>query len=345
MSKSLEEMTPEEQALDQKIRELISLNGNDPATFDADLVRQMIWSGLKSLKENQDTGQLKLMTRALKEMRYAYNIFNRHPSGKRISIFGSARTSENHPDYLAAKAFSTLMVQKGWVCMTGAADGIMKASLEGAQRESSFGLSIRLPFESPTSSYLAGDPKLIIFRYFFIRKLMFLSQSDAIAAFPGGFGTQDELFEVLTLMQTGKANIVPVVLFQGTGDYWQEWLEYIDKNLLKHGWISPEDFNFFYLAPAMEEAGAYIEKFYLRYHSSRYVKDTLVIRMLSPLTESQIDSLNLEFAPLLVKEGRIYATQALPEEDDFLDLPRIAFEHNRQHFGVLRVMIDRINGF
>lgn len=345
MSKSPNEMTPEEQELDKKIRELISLYGTDPGTFDADLVRQMIWSSLKSLKDIHDTGQLKLMTRAIKEMRYAYSIFDTHPTGRRISIFGSARTSENHPDYLVAKAFSAAMVQKGWVCMTGAADGIMRASMEGAQKEASFGLSIRLPFETPMSSYLAGDPKLIIFRYFFIRKLMFLSQSDAVAAFPGGFGTQDELFEVLTLMQTGKTNLVPVVLCQGTGNYWQEWFKYIAQNLLNSGWINEEDFNLFYLAPGLDEAVAHIEQFYRRYHSSRYVKDILVIRMLSSLTEKQIDELNLEFAPLLVKEGGIYATQPLPEEDDHLNLHRIAFEHNRQHFGLLRVMIDRINNF
>jgi hypothetical protein len=345
MSKLPEYANPQELELEQKIKELIAFNGSDPETFDANLISQLISSSLKLLKENPDTGQLKLMTRAFKEMRYAYHIFNQHPSGRRISIFGSARTPENHPDYLEAKNFSSLMAKNGWVCITGAADGIMKAGLEGAQKASSFGLSIRLPFETPSNSLLAGDPKLITFRYFFTRKLMFLSHSDAVAAFPGGVGTQDELFEVLTLMQTGKANIIPVVLIQGAGTYWQEWQDYVFRNLLDKGWISQEDLSLYYMAHDSKDAVAHILQFYHRYHSSRYVKDTLVLRLLSHLNHDQIAQLNQEFGPVLVKEGEIYLTTALPEEDDHLELPRLAFVHNRRHFGTLRQMIDRINSF
>jgi uncharacterized protein (TIGR00730 family) len=237
------------------------------------------------------------------------------------------------------------MVALNWVCITGGAEGIMKAGLEGAQKESRFGLSIRLPFESPSNSLLAGDPKLITFRYFFTRKLMFLSHSDAIAAFPGGVGTQDELFEVLTLMQTGKANILPVVLLEGiNGSYWQAWQEYLHQNLLKNGWISPEDLNLFFLAPSVESAVAHIQQFYRRYHSSRYVKDTLVIRLLTSLTESQVEQLNQEFVSL-IKNGKMYLTKALPEETDHRELPRLAFEHNRRFFGRLRLLIDKINSF
>jgi len=334
-----------ERELHQKVKELILFNGSDAESFDADLISQIIWSSLKLLKENHSTGQIKLMARAFKEMRYAYNIFNRHPQSRRISIFGSARTPVTHPDYLVAKLFGAEMAKKGWVCITGAADGIMKAGLEGAKKESSFGLSIRLPFESTTNSFLMGDPKLITFHYFFTRKLMFLSHSDAVAAFPGGVGTQDELFEVLTLMQTGKANIIPLVLIQGSGTYWNEWLHYIHINLLEQGWINQEDLNLFYLAPSYSDALDHIEKFYCRYHSSRYVKELLVIRMLSPLSEEQIEKLNEDFSKILVKSGKIYATSALEEEKDHLDLPRLAFEHNHMHFGSLRLMIDRINNF
>lgn len=329
--------------LDIKIKDIIELMGADPSTLEADLVKQMIETALKMLKGGYDGGQLKLMTRAFKEMRYAYQIFNRYPASRRISIFGSARTSEDHPDYLEAKNFGSLMTKMGWMCITGAADGIMKAGLEGAHISSSFGLSIRLPFESPSNSLIAGDPKLITFRYFFTRKLMFLSHSDALAAFPGGFGTQDELFESLTLMQTGKANIVPLVLIEGeNGVYWSEWLEYLQSHLLANRWISPEDESFFYIASSAEDAVHHIKKFYFRYHSSRYVKDTLVIRMLTPLSEEQIEQLNREFG-ILIKAGRIYATPALLEETDHLELPRIAFEHNRRHFGILRQLIDRLN--
>lgn len=331
--------------LTDKIKELIAFTKADPETFDSELVAQIIYASLKMLHEGHDTGQIKLMTRAFKEMRYAYSIFNQYPNGRRISIFGSARTPEDNPDYTAAKSFGAKMASIGWVCITGAADGIMKAGLEGAQRASSFGLSIRLPFETPSNSLLAGDPKLITFRYFFTRKLMFLSHSDAVAAFPGGLGTQDELFEVLTLMQTGKANIIPVVLIEGEKKaYWQGWHKYVEHNLLQAGFISKEDEHFYYMAPSVEAAADHIQQFYKRYHSSRYVRDTLVIRLQSPLSPENIEELNCDFTNLL-QTGKIYATPSFPEETDHLDLPRIAFEHNHRHFGTLRAMLDRINTF
>ena len=328
-----------------KIQELIALSGTDPHSPFADLIGQLIYASLKLNETKYDMGQLKLITRAFKEMTYAYRIFNQHPSGRRVSIFGSARTPPTHPDYVAAKAFSALMSANQWVCMTGAADGIMRAGLEGAEKETSFGLSIRLPFENTTQSFLKGDLKLINFRYFFTRKLMFLSHSDAVAAFPGGVGTQDELFEVLTLMQTGKTNIIPVVLLEGENlTYWQSWEDYLKTNLLDNGWISLEDLNLYYRAPSIEQAVDHIQHFYHRYHSSRYVKDLLVIRLLTPLTTDQIDQLNQKFQPLL-KNGKIFACQAFEEEHDHLDMPRLAFEHNHSHFGLLRALIDQINDF
>lgn len=337
------ELNPDDIEKIKKINELINFVGGNAADLEGDLTRQMIETCLKMSTGTHDLGQMKLMTRALKEMRYAYSIFNQYPGRKRISIFGSARTKEDHDDYVTAKKFGAAMAQKGWMCITGAAEGIMRAGLEGAQIPSSFGLSIRLPFESTTNSLIAGDPKQITFRYFFTRKLMFLSHSDAVAAFPGGFGTQDELFEVLTLMQTGKASIMPVVLLQGKGGtYWQEWDEYVKDHLLKNGWISSEDISFYYIAPDVDAAVSHILQFYRNYHSSRYVNDLLVIRMQYALSEKQIEELNSEFA-VLFDNGKIYSTPAYPEESDNLDLPRIAFEHNRRHFGTLRKLIDRIN--
>lgn len=331
--------------VEQKIKELIALTGADPDSLEGELIGQIINTSLKIPQDKFDRGQLKLMTRSFKEMRYAYRVFNQYLTGKCVSIFGSARTPQEHPDYQAAKAFGAAMAAKGWLCMTGAADGIMRAGLEGASKASSFGLSIRLPFENTNHTVLLGDPKLINFRYFFTRKLMFLSHSDAIAAFPGGVGTQDELFEVLTLMQTGRSNIVPIVLLEGEDEtYWEEWEHYLKKNLLAKGFISLEDQNFYYRAPTVEDAVRHIQRFYSRYHSSRYVKDVLVMRLSNPLTSDQIAILNKEFY-LLVKNGEIYATDSLSEENDHLNLPRIAFEHNHRHFGLLRAMIDRINSF
>lgn len=325
------------------IRDLIEMFGKTSTTFESGLVIEMIESSLKLLIENYDTGQLKLINRSLKEMRHAYRIFNKFKHSRCISIFGSARTPEDHPDYLAAKNFSTKIAQQGWMCITGAANGIMKAGLEGSQREFSFGLSIRLPFEIPTNTVIEGDPKLIVFRYFFTRKLMFLTHSDAAAVFPGGFGTLDELFEILTLIQTGKANIMPVVLIEGEhGVYWYHWKKYIDDHLLANGWISPEDLNLFYIAKSIDDAVQHVQHFYHRYHSSRYVEDKLVIRLRVQLTDRQIEKLNEDFN-ILVSDGKIERGVALPQESDHLELPRLIFRHTNRDFGILRAMIDRIN--
>lgn len=332
--------------IDRRIFELVSLLDIDPESMRADLIRQMIEGSLKMAGKEFDNGQLKLMTRAFKEMRYAYRVFDENRKhGRCVSIFGSARTPKDHPDYATAKEFGAAMSKGGWVCMTGAADGIMRAGLEDVPKESSYGLSIKLPFEDSGDVLLTGDPKLINFRYFFTRKLMFLSQSDALAAFPGGVGTQDELFEALTLMQTGKANIVPIILLEGaSGTYWHEWERYIQNNLLTKGWVSPEDRHFYHIATDVSDAVGHIGRFYSRYHSSRYVGEVLVIRLSTPLSDPQIALLNGEFSSL-VKTGSIYRTEALPGEDDHTELPRIAFEHHRKRYGLLRAMIDRINAF
>jgi uncharacterized protein (TIGR00730 family) len=327
------------------IHQLIGACGGDSESFEGELISQLIQTSLRLMTEGHDTGQLKLISRALKEMRYAYGIFNKYNSTRRISIFGSARTPEDHPDYEAAKRFSAGIAEDGWMCITGAANGIMKAGLEGPKKESSFGLSIRLPFEIPTNSVIEGDPKLIIFRYFFTRKLMFISHSDAVAVFPGGFGTLDELFEVLTLIQTGKANIMPVVLVEGEGGiYWEWWNNYVQQHLLTNGWISEDDQRLFYVARGVEDAIKHVQQFYYRYHSSRYVKNLLVIRMKILLSEEQINILNEEFKDL-IQEGKIYSCKQFPEEKDALDLPRIAFHHTKMNFARLRMLIDRINEF
>ena len=328
-----------------EVHKLISLCGGNPETFEGGLIIQLIQNSLRLIQEGHDTGQLKLITRSLKEMRYAYKIFNQYKGARCISIFGSARTPENHPDYMAAKNFSAGMASHGWMCITGAANGIMKAGLEGPQRESSFGLSIRLPFEVPTNSVIEGDAKLISFRYFFTRKLMFMSHSDALAAFPGGYGTMDELFEVLTLIQTGKANIMPVVLVEGaSGKYWEHWQEYVEKQLLSNGWICPDDQHLYYIAKSPEDAVEHIIKFYKKYHSSRYVRDILVLRLTEALTPQQIGLLNLKYKSL-ISSGDIHSYPPYPDETDHLDLPRIAFHHTHREFGLVRALINDINNF
>lgn len=338
------DLSPSDLPVLDKIQELIVLMGREPSTYQTELVSQLIQTSLKLLGDDINLGQLKLITRALKEMRYAYKTFGQYPDALRVSIFGSARTPENHPDFKAAARFSKEMAEAGWMCMTGAANGIMKAGLEGAHQDKRFGLTIRLPFETVTNLHIENDPKLVVFRYFFTRKLMFVSHSDAFAAFPGGYGTMDELFEVLTLMQTGKSEIVPLVLIEGADrKYWDEWENYVKQHLLDNGWISEEDLQLYYRAPTVEEAVKHILHFYSLYHSSRYVKDRLVIRLNRKLDSAKIDELNETFSDL-IEEGKIETCDPFPEEEDHLDKPRIAFIHNRKYFGRLRALINAING-
>lgn len=337
MLKSNEEIT-------KAVEDLVIAGGGDPTSFEGDLIAQQIQTSLKLMTEGHNTGQLKLITRALKEMRYAYRIFNEYTGGMRISIFGSARTPEDHPDYLAAAHFSRLMADAGWMCITGAANGIMKAGLMGQRPEGMFGLSIRLPFEIPTNAFVDGDPKLISFRYFFTRKLMFMSHSDAVAVFPGGVGTLDELFEMLTLMQTGKSNIIPVVLMEGTaGKYWKSWKEYVDKSLLGNGWISKEDESLYYLADTVEDGANHLKQFYKRFDSYRYVKDQFVIRLKSPLDKSYVEELNIKFS-ILVKSGKMIQREPFEQEgEECPGMMRLAFHHTRNNYGALRQLIDAIN--
>jgi len=332
-----------QQSTKDAIRTLVTNAGAAPDSFEESLLTQQILTTLKMIEDGLDTGQLKLMTAALKEMRYAYRVFNRYRGTRKISIFGSARTPEDHPDYRAAVEFSRMMAEHAWMAITGAGDGIMKAGHEGPQREASFGLSIRLPFETTANTVIEGDPKLINFRYFFTRKLMFLTHADAVAVFPGGFGTQDELFEGLTLIQTGKSNIVPVVLMAGEDSvYWDHWNTYVRKSLLESGWISEEDPSLYYLAESPADGVQHVLQFYSTYHSSRYVRDVLVLRLHHPLGDEALDQLNDEFA-FLVKRGRIETRNAFDEESEHRTLPRIVFQHTRHDYGHVRRLIDRLN--
>ena len=221
----------------------------------------------------------------------------------------------------------------------------MQAGNEGAGPGNSFGLSIKLPWETNENEFLRGDPKLIYFRYFFTRKLMFAMGADAMAVFPGGFGTLDECFELLTLMQTGKSPLIPVVFLSPTGNhYWKAVEAFLNDHLLANGWIDGKDMNLFKVFTDVEAAAAHVEHFYRNYHSSRYVGNRLAIRIRRPLTEAQLAELNSEFAGIYVS-GRIEQGGALPGEDDWLDLPRLILHFNRKHFSELRMLIDRLNDF
>ncbi len=302
-----------------------------------------------SLTDRSETHQLRLARTAMREVRQAFRVFNRYRGIRKVAIFGSARTPTDHPDYAAAVEFGHLMGAAGWMAITGGGEGIMRAGLEGPAREKSFGLVIHLPFESRANTVIAGDHKSLRFRYFFTRKVAFLSHADAIAAFPGGFGTLDELFEALTLIQTGRGALVPIVLVEGAKPdgtprgWWRDAERWIRRRLHDEGWISPDDLSLFHRASSPANAAARIARFYRRYHSSRYVGDRLVIRMHSSLPPAALQAIEATFRPLVAR-GSLQLTKALAEERGAHDeLPRIVFTHTRRDYGLVRQLIDAIN--
>lgn len=328
-------------ALDRVIAEA----GGEPESADGMRIRELMHTALKLIRDGADLGELKLLSRSMKELRYAMKVFRKYENARKISIFGSARTRPDDPVYHAAQQFSQQMAGAGWMVITGAGDGIMRAGHGGAGREASFGVAIRLPFETSANDVIAGDAKLITFRYFFTRKLMFMWQAHAVALFPGGFGTHDEGFEALTLMQTGKAPLAPIVMIDREGgSYWREWHDYVQRQLLGAQMISPQDLNLYHLASDPQDAARHVLHFYRNYHSQRFVQDTLVLRLLRPLRDEQVAALNEEFAPL-VAEGRIEQGGPMEPEREHLELPRLAFTFTKRDYGTLRAMIDRINDY
>jgi uncharacterized protein (TIGR00730 family) len=248
---------------------------------------------------------------------------------------------------VAAEEFSRRMWQEhGYMTITGGGDGIMGAAQRGAGRENSFGLNIRLPFEQRANETIHGDPKLVNFNYFFTRKLNFVKETQAVALFPGGFGTMDESFELLTLMQTGKGRILPVVLVDRPGGgYWKTWFAFLGDYLLKLGLVSQDDFNLFKMTGSVDEAIAEIVQFYRNYHSYRWVGQRMVFRLQRKLTDPAVKKLNTEFADLLA-EGEIVQSSALPEEKnepEMADLPRLVLLPHRRNFGRFRRLIDAMN--
>lgn len=335
------------QDLNERIEALLEAaarKDTDPA--DVEIVRQLLTTGIHLLRDGTSRAELKLVNSALKELRHAFRVFKPYSELRKVAVFGSARTHEEHPDWVHAHAFSEAIVRAGWMVITGAGDGIMGAAQGGAGRDASFGVNIRLPFEQSANVTIAGDPKLINFRYFFSRKVVFVKEAHAIALFPGGFGTHDEGFEALTLIQTGKSEMVPVVFVDAPGgSYWRDWREYVETHLAARGLIDEEDLNLFRVTDSAETAVSEIEGFYRNYHSSRYVAGRLVLRLHEAPSDEQLEALNDEFSGLL-ESGRIERTEALPEEEgEMAHLPRLRLHFDRKRVGRLRRLIDRLNAF
>jgi uncharacterized protein (TIGR00730 family) len=328
---------------DARVRELVADWG---AEKSHELIEEMIITALKMARDKMGTGDLKLMNRSLKEMRYAARVFSQYRQFRKVCVFGSARTPPSEAQYEVAQRFAREMVARDFMVITGAGDGIMGAAQLGAGREHSFGLNIRLPFEQEANVTIKGDPKLINFNYFFTRKLNFVKETHAFALFPGGFGTMDETFEVLTLMQTGKARIIPVVLLDRPGGtYWQTWMAFLTEHLFKFGYVGPEDFHLFKIVPNVEEAVAEIVRFYSVYQSSRWVGGQLVIRLARKLSPKALAELNQDFADI-VRAGEIVQGTAFRQEKnepEIWDLPRLALTPHRRSFGRFRQLIDAIN--
>jgi hypothetical protein len=309
-----------------------------------DFFEELLLTLCRLARDEAERGDVKLISKAFAELRYALKVFAPYHAVRKISIFGSSRTPESHPDYHAAVAFARRMRESGWMAITGAGDGIMKAGHGGAGREASFGVAIRLPFEQKANVIIADDAKLVNFRYFFTRKLIFMKEASAIALFPGGFGTLDEGFEALTLVQTGKTPLIPIVMIeQPGGTYWLQWRAYVAAELLRNGMINEEDMHLFRITDDVEVAVRDVLQFYRVYHSMRYVGDELVLRLRRPISATTLERLNDEYGRILTA-GRVEQVPILDAENgEYPDLPRIKLRFDRKSSGLLRRCIDQLN--
>ncbi|MBI5384761.1 MAG: LOG family protein [Verrucomicrobia bacterium] len=334
---------PTDSELRRRVQDLIAYKGGG---YNAELVADIVENALKLLHDVEDRGDVRIIQTTLRELRYAFRLFAPYADRKKVTVFGSARVRPNEAEYRQAAEFARKMAGAGWMVITGAGPGIMQAGHEGAGPENSFGANIRLPWEQSANPVISGDKKLINFKYFFTRKLTFVRHSDAIALFPGGFGTMDEGYEALTLMQTGKSRLMPLVLIDPPGStYWKTWDKQTREHLLRNQLISPDDLTLYRITDNVEEAVKLITRFYRNYHSMRFVRDLLVIRLKHAPSASAIDALNEDYADI-VATGRIRAIEPMPEEQEetaTLSLPRLAFEFTRREYGRLRQLIDTLN--
>ncbi|HEY9907249.1 MAG TPA: LOG family protein [Thermosynechococcaceae cyanobacterium] len=316
-----------------------------PDKKHGELIQLALSTIVRMADEEIDRRDWKICNAALRDLEQAFTTFYPHRHVRKVAIFGSARIAAGTPEYEMAVEFARRIIKQGLMVITGAGGGIMQAGNEGAGREMSFGLNIQLPFEQGANPFIEGDPKLIPFKYFFTRKVFFLRESDALALFPGGFGTQDEAFECLTLSQTGKSSPMPLVLIDKPGgNYWHDWNDYIHKQLLARGLISPEDPSIYTITDRLDVACDAITNFYRVFHSCDYVGDRLVMRLNSEIPDADIESLNQNFSDILVK-GRIEKGESLPQNVQAADVgaSRLMLYFNQRDLGRLYQLIGEIN--
>ena len=328
--------------IDDKISSLVN---NHFSSENSDILRQIFTSVAKVGLESSDTGEMKLLNRNIKELRYAFRIFSEYRDVRKVVIFGSSRTLENQPEYQMAEEFSRKIAQKNFMVITGAGNGIMQASNKGAGKDHSFGVNILLPIGQKPNKFISND-RLINFKYFFTRKLVFLKESDATVLLPGGFGTLDEGAEVLTLVQTGKSKPRPIIFLEPEeSSFWNEWNNFVKNKLLKNNYISKEDLSLFQVVSNVDQAIEEIENFYSVYHSIRFVKEKTVLRLKKPVPDEIIQKLNTSFKDILTT-GIITTGPPLKGEvknNEYMDLHRLIMLFNRKNFGRLMELIRFIN--
>ncbi len=311
-----------------------------------DLVTSLVHTALDLGTQSPARLDLKIANTSLQEMAEAFRTFQPYRAIRKVTIFGSARTAPADPLYSQARDLARAMADRGWMVVTGAGEGIMAAGSEGAGREMSLGVNIRLPHEQEVNAFIATDPKLVQMRYFFTRKLMLIKESSAYVALPGGFGTLDEMFELLTLVQTGKAEPAPIVLLDVPGgQYWSGWDRFLRERVVSSGMVSADDLDLYRITDDVSVARDELLGFYANYHSCRWVGDLLVLRLKNAPDNTALQELNVRFADI-ASRGRIRTSSPLPPERsdrDNVDLPRIALRFDRRHYGRLRTLIDALN--
>lgn len=331
--------------LNQKVAELVSLAGGQNTEL-APLYQEILLTVIRSIQEDLNRWDAKIINSTLAELQKAFVLLKRYRRRRKVTIFGSARTSAHDPVYRLAVRLGALLAQQGFMSVTGAGGGIMHAAQEGAGAENSLGFNIALPYEQEANPVIANSPGLLQFKFFFTRKLFFAKEADALVLFPGGFGTFDEMFELLTLLQTGKSPLVPIVLMDVPGgNYWTNWKTFVEENLANRGYIAPHDLFLLDYASTEEACLETIAKFYSNYHSSRWVGKQLKFRLLKPLSEKKLHEINANFKDILT-QGEFQQLPVHPQELDEPELntlTRLSFYFNSRDYGRLRQLIDAVN--
>jgi hypothetical protein len=316
------------------------------AEREAELITGILVTGLRLARDGASRLDLKIVNSAIREMRDAFKVFAAYRGIRKVSVFGSARTRPGDADYEQARRFGEQIARAGWMVVTGAGPGSMEAANAGAGAAASFGVNIRLPFEAEPNPFIAEDPKLIHFKYFFTRKLTFIKEADAFVLLPGGFGTMDEAFEILTLLQTGKHEVNPIVLLDAPGgEYWEKWRHFAEDALVKPGYVSADDLNIFRVTDDVDTAVSELRTFYSNFHSMRFVGKRLVLRVARAPDAVQLAELEREFSDIVLDGGMrlVPASRSERTDGDALDKERISFVFDRYHYGRLRELIDRLN--